>query len=161
MTDLKTLKQLIRMMVDNDLTEVDLEGEDGKIKLKRGSGGLNPGQTPTVVLSQTAPGHAPPPPAPAGATPAAPVEAKPAEEAGLITVTSPMVGTFYASSSPDAPAYVRVGDKVSPDTVVCLLEAMKVFNEIKAETSGTVAEILVSNGDAVEFGQPLLKIRPA
>ncbi|MEQ9454535.1 MAG: acetyl-CoA carboxylase biotin carboxyl carrier protein [Phycisphaeraceae bacterium] len=156
MTDLKTLRQLIRMMVENDLTEVDLQGEDGKIKLKRG-----PGDAPTVQYAAPPPAQTAPAPAAASASGAPAAPAPPAEESGLITVNSPMVGTFYASSSPDAPAFVRAGDKVSPDTVVCLLEAMKVFNEIKAEAAGTVTEILVSNGDAVEFGQPILKIRPA
>ena len=157
MTDLKTLRQLIKMMVDNELTEIDLEGEGEKVKLKRGPGGGAP-----AVSYAPAPAAAAAPAA-AGTPAAAPAggddPAAPADD-GLPTIDSPMVGSFYTASSPDAEAFVKVGDRVSPDTVVCIVEAMKVFNEIKAETSGTITEILVSNGDAIEFGQPLFKIKP-
>ena len=83
-----------------------------------------------------------------------------AAEAGLDTIESPMVGTYYAASDPESPPFVKPGDKITPDTVVCIIEAMKVFNEIKAEKSGTVVSIEVPNASAVEFGQVLLKIRP-
>ncbi|QDU71897.1 acetyl-CoA carboxylase biotin carboxyl carrier protein [Mucisphaera calidilacus] len=162
MTDLKTLRQLIKMMVDHDLTEVDVEGEDGKVRLRRGGKPVESGGgVPTVVLNPAA-GAPPAAPAPAAgaAAPAGGGEAPVAEDPNLVTINSPMVGTYYASSSPDAPAYVKVGDTVTAETVICLIEAMKVFNEIKAEASGTVAEILVKNGEAVEFGQPIMKIRP-
>ncbi len=151
MNDLKTLRQLIKMMVDNDLTEIDLEGEGEKVKLKRGGVGA-----PTVSYTPPAPAAAPAP-APAAAGTDAPAEAA---DSGLPTIDSPMVGSFYTASSPDAEAFVKVGDRVSPDTVVCIVEAMKVFNEIKAEVSGTISEVLVSSGDAVEFGQPLFKVKP-
>ena len=153
MTDLKTLRQLIKMMVDNELTEIDLEGEGEKVKLKRGGGGA-----PTVSYAP-APAAAAPAPAAAPAADAAPTPEAEADD-GLPTIDSPMVGSFYTASTPDAEAFVKVGDRVSPETVVCIVEAMKVFNEIKAEASGTIAEILVSNGDAVEFGQPLFKLKP-
>lgn len=156
MNDLKTLRQLIKMMVDNDLTEIDLEGEGEKVKLKRGGVGA-----PTVSYA-AAPAPAPAPgPAPAAA-PAAAGDAggEASADDGLPTIDSPMVGSFYIASSPDAEAFVKVGDRVTPDTVVCIIEAMKVFNEIKAEMSGTISEVLVSSGDAVEFGQPLYKIKP-
>jgi len=157
MIDIKKLKQLVALMADNDLTEMDLEGEGEKITLKRGSSGQ------VQYVPQPAPQAAPPPAAPtpaappAGDAPAAP-EADPAP-AGP-TIDSPMVGTFYASPSPDADAFVAVGSKVKPDTVVCIVEAMKVFNEIKAETAGEIVEILVENGAAVEYGQPLFRVKP-
>lgn len=159
MVDLKTLKQLIKMMVDNDLTELDIKTEDGPIKLKRNS--QSPGGVQMVPVAQSAapapaPAAAPPPaqPAAAASEPAA------ADDESGPTIDSPMVGTFYTSSSPDAAAFVSVGDHVDADKVVCIVEAMKVFNEIKAETAGTIVKILVDNGQAVEFGQPLFVIKP-
>ena len=86
--------------------------------------------------------------------------AAPAEASGLIDIKSPTVGTFYASPSPGEPAFVTVGSVVTPETIVCLLEAMKVFNQIPAEVSGTITAILVKSGDAIEFGQPLFRVRP-
>jgi len=162
MTDLKTLKQLVKLMVDNDLTEIDLEGEGEKVTLRRAQGG------PEVQYVQPPPAAAPASP-PAGTAPAAAGEAAPAstEQSGQsgeadtgATIDSPMVGTFYASPSPDADLFVNVGDRVEPETVVCLVEAMKVFNEIKAETSGTIEKAYVENGQAVEYGQPLFQVRP-
>ena len=153
MVDLKTIRQLIKMMVDNDLTELDIQTEDGPIKLKRGSQGQSVQPVaPTAI-------HAAPAPAAAlasAAQPAAPEEA----DDDAPTIDSPMVGTFYAAAGPDAKSFVNVGDKVDADTVVCIVEAMKVFNEIKAETSGTIEKVLVENGQAVEFGQPLFVIKP-
>ncbi|MEM9883366.1 MAG: acetyl-CoA carboxylase biotin carboxyl carrier protein [Planctomycetota bacterium] len=163
MNDLKTIRQLIKMMVDNDLTEIDLEGDGEKIKLKRGT---PPGSISAGGVSYL------PTPAAAPAAPAAPVPT-PSDAAGdggdtsggaadddLVEIVSPMVGTFYTASNPDAEAFVSDGEKVKPDTVVCIVEAMKVFNEIKAECSGTIVETLVKNGDAVEYGQPLYRVRP-
>lgn len=158
MTDLKTLKQLIKLMVDNDLTELDLEGEAEKVKLKRGKG-----ESPQVQYVAANPAGAAPAAAPAAAaTPAAPSapNATPAAEQTGPTIDSPMVGTYYSAPSPDAKAFVSAGDRVDADTVVCIIEAMKVFNEIKAETSGVVKKVLVENGQAVEFGQPLFEIQP-
>lgn len=149
MTDLKILRQLIKMMVDNGLTEVELEDQGEKISLKRGAGGEVVHHAPAAMPALPA---AAPPPAASASTPAD------ADDEG-IPVTSPMVGSYYAAASPDADDFVKVGDKVTPDTVVCIIEAMKVFNEIKAEASGTVAEIKVANGDAVEFGQVLLVLK--
>lgn len=150
MPDLKTLKQLVRLMQEADLTELDIEQEGEKIKLKRGS---------VSVGSST---HAPAAPAPPAQLPAAalaaPAAPAPTPEPAGNTINSPMVGTYYSAPSPDAKPFVQVGDQVGPDTVICIIEAMKVFNEIKAETSGTVQKILVENGQAVEFGQKLLVI---
>ncbi|MEM6332741.1 MAG: acetyl-CoA carboxylase biotin carboxyl carrier protein [Planctomycetota bacterium] len=156
MTDLKTLRQLIKLMVDNDLTELDLEEGSEKIRLTRRDG------TPVVQAAPIAAPMAPPvaaAPAPTGAPPA-PAAPEADDDADLDAIKSPMVGTCYLAPSPEADAFVNVGDRVSADTVVCLVEAMKVFNEIKAETSGTIEKVLVENGQAVEYDQPLYRVRP-
>ncbi len=153
MIDLKALRQLVKLMVDNDLSEVDLTDGEEKVKLKRGANGQ------PVLTTAAAPPIAPAP-ATAAPSPAAASGTEPAdddEQTGE-TIDSPMVGTFYTASSPDAPAFIGVGDSVSPETPVCIIEAMKVFNEIKAETSGKVKKLLVENGQAVEFGQPLFEL---
>ncbi len=152
MLDPKALKQLIRLMTDNDLMELNLEDKDEKILIRRGS------SQPQVHHVTNAPPVAVPPPAPAPT----PASATPAvvEPAHAATINSPMVGSFYTSSGPDAAPFVKVGDHVTADQVVCIIEAMKVFNEIKAEVTGTIEKILVDNGQAVEFGQPLFAVRP-
>lgn len=154
MVDIKTLKQLIKLMVDNDLTELDIEAEGGPVKLKRNS------QSPQAAYVPAAaqPVHHAPPQAPA-AQATAPDNA-PAQAHGGITIDSPMVGTFYAASSPDAKPLASVGDRVDAESVVCIVEAMKVFNEIKAEVSGTIEKVLVENGQTVEFGQPMFTVKP-
>jgi len=151
--DLKNLKALIKLMVDNGLTEVDLKDPQGEsIRLKRGGDAI---QYVTAPQSYGPPQPLAPPQSAAG------TDAKPSGgDEGLITIASPMVGTFYASPSPDAAPFVNIGDRISDESVVCLIEAMKVFNEIKAETSGTIHSMLVASGQAVEFGQPLFKVRP-
>lgn len=150
MIDIRKLKELVRLMVENDLSELDLKDQSETVTIKRGG-------TPVVAWS---PPHA----APAAATPArgddAPEPTPPADDGGLVAIESPMVGTFYSSANPDAPAFVAVGAAVGPETTVCLIEAMKVFNEIKAEAAGTIERVLVSNGQAVEFGQKLFLVRP-
>ena len=156
MIDLKKLKELVKLMTENDLTELDLQDEKGEhVTLKRG-GGSQPVQ---YVQAPAAP-QAAPTPAPAAPAASSGGGDAPAEDDGLVPITSPMVGTFYSSPSPDADAFVAVGSSISGDTVVCIVEAMKVFNEIKAETSGTVERIMVENGQPVEFGQPLFLIKP-
>jgi len=161
MTDLKTLKQLVKLMVDNDLTELDMEGGEGeKVRLKRGSG------EPTVSYvspQAAAPPHVAAPAQPAGAQGEAGGSGSSGGDDGAEaapTLDSPMVGTFYAAPSPDTDTFVKVGDHVGPETVVCLIEAMKVFNEIKAEKVGIIEKMLVDNGQAVEFGEPLFQIKP-
>ncbi len=152
--DIKDIKTLIDMMRKNDLSVFKMENEGFKITLKRG-------QEPVIsTFAAPAPVAAyAPAPVPAAAAPAA-AEAAPAAPAeNLREITSPMVGTFYASPSPDAGPYVKVGDSVTPDTVVCIVEAMKVMNEIKAEVSGVIADITAENGKPVQFGQALFKIR--
>lgn len=161
MIDIRKLKELIRLMVTNDLTELDLRDEQEQVTLRR------PGTQPVVQaapVAVAAPVAAAPvaaaPAAPAPAEAAAPAPEAPAADEGLVPIESPMVGTFYSSPSPDKPAFVSAGDSVSTETVICLVEAMKIFNEIKAETNGTIEKILVNSGDAVEFGQPLFLVRP-
>ena len=162
MTDLKTLKQLVRLMADNDLTELDLQDEQTKVHLKRGHAPpqvqMVPGHAAAAMPAQAA-APAPPPATSPDATGAA-SGGPSAEASDRVTIDSPMVGTFFSSPNPDSAPFIGVGDKVSPDTVVCLVEAMKVFNEIKAETSGAIAKVLVDNGQAVEFGQPLFEVTP-
>lgn len=165
MIDIRKLKELVRLMVENELTEIDLHDQQETVTIKRGteqgtlvqhqpviygSGGLAP------APAQGAQGSAAPAPAPA-APASAPAPA--GIDANLNAIESPMVGTFYTKPTPDAKAFVSVGDNVGPDTVVCLVEAMKVFNEIKAEQSGVVEKILVKDGDAVEFGQPMILLK--
>ncbi len=150
MVDLKTLRQLIKLMVDNDLTELDIQAEGGPVKLKRNSQGTVTHMVPSGV-GQPAPMHV-------ASSPAAAPQSAPADNG--VTIDSPMVGTFYTASSPDAKAFANVGDRVDEDTVVCIIEAMKVFNEIKAEVSGIIEKVLVENGQAVEFGQPLFTVKP-
>lgn len=151
--DLKKVRELIELMKENDLVEVEIEAGDSKIHLKR------PGADARMVQYQPMP--APMMAAPAVAAAAAPTApAASASDAGTSPIKSPIVGTFYQAPSPDAPPYVKVGDKVAPDTTVCIVEAMKVMNEIKAEASGTIVEACCKDGQAVEFGQVLFKIRP-
>ncbi len=149
--DLKVIKQVIDLMKRSELSEFELEEEGFKLRLSR-----NNGEAATQII-QAAPAAA----VPTSAAPAAPAAeaAAPAEEDGISLVKSPMVGTFYRSPSPDSPAFVDIGDKISEDSVVCIIEAMKVMNEIQAETKGTITEILVENGDSIEFGQPLFKVK--
>ena len=155
MIDIRKLKELVRLMSTNDLVELDLRDKDEQVTIRRPT----PNAAPQIV--HHAPVMAAPmaaPAAPAAAAPAAPA-AKDAD-AGLIKVESPMVGTFYASPSPDKPAFITAGASVGPDTVVCLVEAMKIFNEIKAGCTGTIERVLVKSGDPVEFGQPLFLVKP-
>ncbi len=159
MMDIRKLKELIRLMVDNDLTELDLKDKEEQVLLKRGHGGTVTHVAPTLISAPApAPAAAPAPATKASAPAAAPAAD---EDAGLVAIESPMVGTFYASPGPDKPAFVSVGSEVGTDTTVCLVEAMKIFNEIKAERSGTVAKILVKSGQPVEFGQKLFLVKPS
>lgn len=160
MIDIKKIKDLIKLMVVNDLTELDLEGEGERVTLKRDMG-------QTKLQHYAVPMAASPMPDAAGGEMAANVPAGASNGAAegdqatdkSTTISCPMVGTFYTSSSPDAKPFVTVGDQVNEDTVVCIVEAMKVFNEIKAEMAGTIEKILVASGQAVEFEQPLFLVR--
>jgi len=156
MIDIRKLKELVRLMVENDLTELDLRDEQETVTVKRPGLHVAP-QVVAAPIMHAAPASAP---VAAAATQAAATAAAPAAEK-FPAIESPMVGTFYAAPGPDKAPFVTVGSKVGPDTTVCLIEAMKIFNEIKAETTGTVEEVLVKSGQAVEFGQPLYRIRPS
>ena len=151
--DLEEIKQIIALMKRNELTEFELEREGSKIRIKRGPNGAAQFDTVPVVAL-------PAQPAPLIAAPAA---APSAPNAGAAVdsaeIKSPMVGTFYRSPSPEAAPFVESGAAVTEETVVCIIEAMKVMNEIKAEVKGVIVEVLVENGKAVEFGQPMFRVR--
>ncbi len=154
--ELKEIKKIVEMMTENDLAEFLLEEEAFTLQLKRGTAGI------TQIVSAPQQMMA----APAVAAPAAgaPVAAAPAavnEDAGLVAIKSPMVGTFYRSPSPDSDVFVQIGQDVTADTVVCIVEAMKVMNEIQAEVKGKIKKILVDNATPVQFGQPLFLVEPA
>ena len=153
--DLKDIKAIIDLMKKNSITEFELEEKDSKLRLKRG---LN-GGTPVVQQADDAVPMISVPMAAAPMLAAVPAVA-PVVNTGEIDIKSPMIGTFYRSPSPEAGAYVEPGTEVNPDTVVCIIEAMKVMNEIKSEVKGVVTQLLVENGKPVEFGQPLFKVRP-
>jgi acetyl-CoA carboxylase biotin carboxyl carrier protein len=156
--DVEFITRLVELMVDKDLREIDLRDGESKICLKRGvSGEMFQSVVPAPVTIPGVPSV--PPGTPGGAHAATPTEAE--SEEGLVPISSPMVGTFYTAPDPESPPFVTIGSSVGPDTVVCIIEAMKVFNEIKAEVTGTIERILVQNEQPVEFGQPLFLIRPA
>ncbi len=152
--DLKDIKAIIDLMKKNSITEFELERQDSKIRLKRGlNGGAAATEEPPPLLPLPLTGPQVAPGAPAAVMP-------PQQPTGEIEIKSPMIGTFYRAPSPEAGAYIEIGSEVHPDTVVCIIEAMKVMNEIKAEVKGVVTQILVENAKPVEFGQPLFKVRP-
>ncbi len=141
--DLERIRDIVKLMEEHDLTEVDLQQGDDRIKLGRG------GPAPVAPVA-----------APAAAAPAAAPVASAAVDDGSITINAPMVGTFYSKANPESEPFVQVGQMVSPDTIVCIVEAMKVFNEIPAECSGKVLEVLVTDQQAVDFGKPMFRIQP-
>lgn len=157
MIDIRKLKELVRLMTTSDLTELDLRDKEEQVTIRRATA-----QGAPQVMHHAAPAVQHVAAAPAAAAPVAAVApVAVSEDAGLLAIESPMVGTFYASPSPDKPSFVSVGGEVGPNSVVCLVEAMKIFNEIKAERSGVIAKVLVKSGQAVEFGQPLYMIKPS
>ncbi len=155
--DLKDIKAIIDLMKKNSISEFELEKEEFKIRLKRGGNGISVGEDgmpvtynlpsstamPATQIGPAMAGSPAPAPAPVGAE-----------------IKSPMIGTFYRSPSPESASYAEIGTEVGPESVVCIIEAMKVMNEIKAEARGVITEILVDNAKPVEFGQPLFRIRP-
>ena len=155
--DVRKVRRLVELMNEHDLAEIDLRQADQRIRLRKGAELPSPLAGPTAVPAVGPVGSAAPAPAPAPATPAG---ESPAETTNTILIKSPMVGTFYTSSSPDVDPFVKVGDHVNQDTTVCIVEAMKVFNEIPAECAGQIVAFLVDNGDPVEFGQALFKVDP-
>jgi len=152
--DVGLLQQIISLMASNDLNTVDVRDGNRRIILKRGAEAVGVGMAAAAASLGASPV--------AGAAGASHAPSSPGdEEASFKSIASPMVGTFYTAPSPDAEAFVAVGSSVAEDTDVCVIEAMKVFNNIKAECRGTIARILVQNGQAVEFGQTLFLVKPA
>lgn len=154
--ELKDIKVIIDLMKKNSLSEFELEKEGFKIKLKRGGSGAPGGLPGDWQVASGIPLAAAHPAAPASPAPAVPPPRPPDEE----LIKSPMIGTFYRAPAPDASSYVEVGAEVTPESVVCIIEAMKVMNEIKAEARGVIIEVVAEDGKPVEFGQSLFKIRP-
>ncbi len=156
--DLTQITRIVELMSKHDLTEIDIKSEELALTIKRER------QKEVRQEVQMIPAMQQMMPQPLQATPAAPLAAAPAADVdpnhGLKPIESPLVGTFYSAPSPDAPPYVKPGDEVSEETVVCIIEAMKVLNEIKAETRGIIRKVLVENAQPVEFGQPLFYIEP-
>lgn len=152
--DVRKIRRLVELMNDHDLAEIDLRQADQRIRLRRGGELHSASMIPAVHLPPS--GMSPPDPArathPAGSAPSA------THEASVTLIKCPMVGTLYTAPSPDAEPFVKLGDYVSPNSTVCIVEAMKVFNEIPAECSGKIVAVLVENGEPVEYGQPLFKV---
>ena len=155
--ELKDIKELIALIRKNDLSEFSLEQEGFKITLKRGyeSQPLTAGLSYGPQLLGSGQLQLPPP---GQGSPAQPAQAASQSET-LRDLPSPMVGTFYAAASPEAPPFASVGQQITPDTVICIIEAMKVMNELKSEVSGTIVEIVAENGKPVQYGQPLFRLR--
>jgi acetyl-CoA carboxylase biotin carboxyl carrier protein len=142
--DVRRIRRLVELMQENDLSEFDIQQGDIRIHLKRGGVPMPVAAPPVVQVAPT--------------ITAAAVPVTPTEEKNIQWIKSPMVGTFYTASNPDAPPFIKVGDAVSPEKTVCLIEAMKVYNEIQAECSGKIVAVLAKNGESVEFGKPLFKV---
>ncbi len=150
--DVKRIRRLVELMNEHELAEIDLRQADQRIRLRKGG---DPIVTTELVRPVAAAGSS------GGASASQPpAAAAAASDADLVEIKSPMIGTFYSASSPELPPFVKVGDHIGPTTTVCIVEAMKVFNEIPAEVSGQIVSVLVDNGEPVEFGQPLFKVDP-
>jgi acetyl-CoA carboxylase biotin carboxyl carrier protein len=153
--DLKDIKAIIDLMRKNSISEFELEKQEFKIRLKRGSNGgvmVAPSEDSQMVQVPAVPIQLPA----VSPIPASP----PVSHSNELEIKAPMVGTFYRAPSPESAPYVEVGSELNPETIVCIIEAMKVMNEIKSEVRGIVTQVLVENGKPVEFGQPLFKYRP-
>lgn len=152
--DVRRIRRLVELMNEHDLSEIDLRQADTRVRIRRGGEVVmspmveRPAAAPASVAATAA----------EPARPAAPAAQPAAQDEHAVLIKSPMVGTFYTAPDPDSPPYVQVGDHVGPEKVVCIVEAMKVFNQIQAEVSGKIIAVLVENGAPVEFGQPLFKV---
>ena len=154
--DLNKIKQVVDLMKKSDLSEFEIQDQEFKLRIKRDV----PGRVASAASTAPAPAPvaaAPAAPAPVVAAPVVPVVAL--ADPSIKLITSPMVGTYYATPSPENPTFVTVGSPVKADSVVCIIEAMKVMNEIQSEIAGTIVECLVANGTSVEFGQPLFRVK--
>jgi acetyl-CoA carboxylase biotin carboxyl carrier protein len=156
--DVGLLEQLVKLMAANDLNTVDLRDGDKRVVLQRGQAVA---AAAAYMPYPTAPQHAPAPAASSGGGAASAAATAGGEDAGLVSIKSEMVGTFYSKPSPDAKPFVGVGSDVDEDTVVCVIEAMKHFNPVKADVRGTIAKVLVTDGQTVDVGKPLFLVRPA
>jgi acetyl-CoA carboxylase biotin carboxyl carrier protein len=165
--NLDEIKELLRAVTETDVTDFELETGDDKIRIRRGpAGGGKNAQAPYVVLASSLPGDAAAqlpasPTAAGGAPPQKSAPDEPEEDDGLVIVTSPIVGTFYESPSPGSPAFVEIGDEVQAGQPLCIIEAMKLMNEIEAETAGVVVKRFVKSSQPVEYGEALFAIRPS
>jgi acetyl-CoA carboxylase biotin carboxyl carrier protein len=159
--NLEEIKALIELVAEKQITEFELERGDFRLRIQRGGSKVSVEQSYVSPVVMPAPPPPPAPPADIAQAPAAPVSNAPAppSEENLHIITSPIVGTFYGASSPTADPFIKVGDSLSKGQTLCIIEAMKLMNEITAEVSGTVARILVENGQPVEYGQPLFGIK--
>jgi acetyl-CoA carboxylase biotin carboxyl carrier protein len=157
--DIKQIQELVKIINKTNISEISIEEADLKITIKQ-----KEDRVETIMAAPQAPVYmaAPAPAAPAAAPPAPAVPAAPAAPAAdnLLTIKSPMIGTFYRSSSPDKPAFVNIGDEVAPGKVVCIVEAMKLFNEIESEVKGKIVKVLVEDASPVEYDQPLFMVEP-
>jgi acetyl-CoA carboxylase biotin carboxyl carrier protein len=149
--DVKKVRRLVELMKEHDLAEIDLRQGEQRIRLRRGA--------EPIVSGTGAVAYQPPAPAAHSPSASAPAANPPADDVDLQVIKSPMVGTFYTAANPESPPFVKVGDHVGPESIVCIIEAMKVFNEIPAEVSGQIAAVLTENGAPVEYGQPLFKVQ--
>jgi acetyl-CoA carboxylase biotin carboxyl carrier protein len=154
--DVERIRQIIELMEEHDLAEIDLQEGDEKMRLTRLRHGPLHAHAPLSVAPPAVPAAV----APAAVASAAAVTAAGSEPAGTITIKSPMVGTFFSRANPESEPYVRVGDRVSEETIVCIVEAMKVFNEIPAECRGKIVEVLVNDQEPVDFGKPMFRVQP-
>ncbi len=152
--DFQKISKLIEIMKANGLAEIEIKHGDDRILLKR----FGPQQQPVIGVVGAAPAMPPPPNCTTAAQNFAPETA--GQQSNLVEIKSPIVGTFYAKPSPDSPPYVETGSHVTEQTLVCIIEAMKVMNEIKAEVSGTIVEVLITNGQAIEYGQVIFRVKP-
>ncbi|HEY1189175.1 MAG TPA: acetyl-CoA carboxylase biotin carboxyl carrier protein [Gemmata sp.] len=160
--DVRTVEYLLTLMTQHDLAEVDLKEGEQRIRLRKGGAVVGYAPAPAALRVPAPPLPAAQAPGPAASPPApAPVAAPPAPARNLIEIKSPMVGTFYSKPDPKKPDFVTVGAKVTPTTVVCTIEAMKTYNPVPAECSGTIAEVCVKSGDFVEFNAVLFRVEPS
>ncbi len=161
----KELKELIEFLIEKDIAEFELERGDVKVRIKRAADHASPAEARYIVTQAAPSAHAVPPappvaaPEPPAVPAAAPPVAEAAEQAGLHVIRSPIVGTFYEAASPGAPPFVKVGDMVEAGQALCIIEAMKLMNEIESDVSGEIVERFVKNAEPVEYGQPLFAIR--
>jgi len=154
--DVRKVRRLVELMNEYDLSEIDLRQGPQRVRLRRGPETVTVSASPAVGIP-----HAGPAPMAGGAGGSAAVpNANAIDESKFNLIRSPMVGTFYAAANPDSAPFVKVGDQVGTETTVCVIEAMKVFNEIPAECSGRIVAMLAENGEPVEFGQPLFRVEP-